>query len=386
MSNKPKVKVSGNVCDNSNIIAGAHGPVTIDQSKRSGVDINNSGKMTVGDVIAGNSRKRIIKQGAGSYYQEGSSRDVSIHNSAASGSSESRSTKQRKLSEDFKFLDGSYPGPDDIDVKPCTNPSYQKHFEDNDIYPVRHRGKSRALIINNINFENRIRNGANKDTTMVDRLLQQLGFQVDLNEDLCKEEIEEVVTNFIKDLSKHNDAAMSLVYIGSHGGQENNRDYFRSVDEEKIFMEDLCKKFMVCHEFAGKPKIFFLQFCRNSPQSRDSDEDGDCDGAYEFNTLKWLKNETEADDDSTALDKADVLLSFATAKGDKAYRDGNGSWYTAALCKVMMKYAKQKDLADMLCKVNEEVRQKNKTIVQVTQFESTLSKQVKFFPGSSHSP
>ena len=29
--------------------------------------------------------KRIIKQGAGSYYQEGSSRDVSIHNSAASG-------------------------------------------------------------------------------------------------------------------------------------------------------------------------------------------------------------------------------------------------------------------------------------------------------------
>ena len=32
----------------------------------------------------------------------------------------------------------------------------------------------------------------------------------------------------------------------------------------------------------------FALFVIDSPQSRDSDEDGDCDGAYEFNTLSKL--------------------------------------------------------------------------------------------------
>ena len=58
------------------------------------------------------------------------------------------------------------------------------------VYPVNNRGQSRALIINNVQFENRpdnVRHGAEKDSENLKILLIGLGFKVEIRQSLEKE-------------------------------------------------------------------------------------------------------------------------------------------------------------------------------------------------------
>ncbi|CAK8688628.1 unnamed protein product [Clavelina lepadiformis] len=245
--------------------------------------------MNMRDVIRGNSEnvfaetQRTINQASGSYYQEGQvTGGVSVTNNAEQASAEKC------------FKDRTTLSTEDIHVQSCTTRFYKKYQSDPDVYPVNNRGQSRALIINNVKFENRpdnVRHGAEKDSENLKILLIGLGFKVEIWPSLEKEEIEEVIEEFLNS-SRNFAAPMSLVYIGSHGGQnqQDKRDYFCSGDWEKVYIEDLCQKFSArqCPGLAGKPKIFLFQFCRGLTTTADSDED--CDRAYKFNTIVQRHN------------------------------------------------------------------------------------------------
>ncbi|XP_076813539.1 caspase-6-like isoform X1 [Clavelina lepadiformis] len=379
MSQNPNVNFQGSTINNARVV-GSQG-VNYTEQNESGIRLDNEGTMNMRDVIRGNSEnvfaetQRTINQASGSYYQEGQvTGGVSVTNNAEQASAEKC------------FKDRTTLSTEDIHVQSCTTRFYKKYQSDPDVYPVNNPGQSRALIINNVKFENRpdnVRHGAEKDSENLKILLIGLGFKVEIRQSLEKEEIEEVIEEFLNS-SRNFAAPMSLVYIGSHGGQnqQDKRDYFYSGDWEKVYIEDLCQKFSAsqCPGLAGKPKIFLFQFCRGLTTTADRDEERD--RAYKFNT-NWLKNDAQVEGEGSAKENADMLLAFATASGNSAYRNAvNGSWFTTSLCKVLMEEAKNDDLLSILTKVNSVVMRKRGSgqQEQMTEVTHTLSKKILFFP------
>ncbi|CAK8688559.1 unnamed protein product [Clavelina lepadiformis] len=377
MSQYPRTNIHGNTIKDSIVITESQGPVNI----RSVV---NNGPPT-------------IHQTAGGYYQERSlNGNVFITqgtNSGAPATQVGQSTMKAQSQVEalpiFSFKDKSNLRLDRIEVGSCTNRFYRNHINNQDVYPVNKDGESRALIINIKSFEkcpSKEREGADQDSETLKTLLPALGFRVQVHKNLAKEEIEEVVDKFLKSCVDR-DAQMTLVYVGSHGGQtqQEKRDYFCSTDLEKVYVDDLCQKFSAsqCPGLTGKPKIFLFQFCRAVPTAADNDEHSNW--SYDFNT-NWLKNVTQADADGRppAKDNADMLLAFATASGNLAYRDEvNGSWFTTSLCKVLMEEAKDEDLLSMLTKVNSVVMNMTGSSQQeqMTEVKHTLCKKIFFYPG-----
>ncbi|XP_076812214.1 caspase-8-like [Clavelina lepadiformis] len=323
MSQNPNVSFQGSTIHNARVV-GSQG-VNYTEQNESGIRLDNEGTMNMRDVIRGNSENVFAETQRTINQASGSYYQEGQVTGGVSV------TNNEQASSEKCFKDRTTLSTEDIHVQSCTTCFYKKYQSDPD-------------------------------------------------------EIEELIEEFLNS-SRNFAAPMSLLYIGSHGGQnqEDKRDYFCSGDWEKVYIEDLCQKFSAsqCPGLAGKPKIFLFQFCRGLTTTADSDEDRD--RAYKFNT-NWLKNDAQVDGEGTTKDNADMLLAFATASGNSAYRNEvNGSWFTTSLCKVLMEEAKNDDLLSMLTKVNSVVMRKRgsgqqEQMTEITMQEMTLCKKILFFP------
>lgn len=181
-----------------------------------------------------------------------------------------------------------------------------------------------------------------------------------------------------------------------------------------------------CPKLAGKPKLFFIQSCRDDPitgpaedigirliqstdivnkKGQDSESDGKSASFCDNNTqnsypFKHGLVEVENNEDSLApveLDESsgnvlyhmptfcDMLIGFPTQRGFIAYRKPEiGSWYMNAIVQVFSRHAHDTDLCAMLNMVNSMISGEvtNTGKKQMSEYTSKLTKPYFFFfPG-----
>ncbi|XP_063443213.1 caspase-3-like [Mytilus trossulus] len=146
--------------------------------------------------------------------------------------------------------------------------------------------------------------------------------------------------------------------ILSHGenGQISTQNGFMRLDK-------IIKKVKRCESLLGKPKLIFVQSCR-------MEHNLNIDAAVIQNIPK-------------ASFEADLLVSFATTKGNVAYRiPDSGSPYIQKLTEILEDKGDKISLLDLLTEVSAKLKEKVQSLgeiyEQVSVFESTLQKKLQF--------
>ncbi|XP_071802051.1 caspase-3-like [Asterias amurensis] len=230
------------------------------------------------------------------------------------------------------------------------------------------KGKGYLLFINN--FENSgepRRKGSEKDKDKIETLFEE-DSSVDLNFK-CSYEKDLTKTQLLKVLHKTRDKLATGKYssfvmiLGSHGKQEVVKDNegkeatvegIVTIDQKFITEEELTKPFLgdELKALNDKPKVFIIQACR-APR-RDKADD-----------METSSSEETPDEPTQATFKkpvnADMLISYATSKGTKAWRNDDGTWYISELCEGIKKYSKKKHLLDILVRVNHAISLREST-------------------------
>ena len=193
------------------------------------------------------------------------------------------------------------------------------------------RGHGCALIINNISVDGREeREGATEDGLKLSHTMRSLGYKlvggkvhINCNAYTIKQLIKEA-TNIDH---THNDSFICCLM--SHG--KSNCIY--GTDNQPVLLGKVINKVCKCKSLFEKPKIFFVQACREG-------------------TEPLICNPAVLEDRNTSI--RDVFIGYATSPNTNACRfTDTGSWYITELCKAF----DENPLQDLL------------TIVQIAQHE-----------------
>ncbi|XP_061136716.1 caspase a-like [Syngnathus typhle] len=164
------------------------------------------------------------------------------------------------------------------DLIPCNMSFWTSKKNDSEIYPVTKESvRSRvALLITNIQFEDASHNrlGAEVDERNMQRLLEDLGYEVVKHTNLTGQEMDKAVLNFSKH-PKLKDTDSVFVVIMSHGKSASilgvNWNKTQTAEEEDVFPIDNIYKHLNsknCRALIDKPKIIIIQACRGEePQA-----------------------------------------------------------------------------------------------------------------------
>jgi len=138
------------------------------------------------------------------------------------------------------------------------------------VYRMSSLPKGMALIINNRCFVNNVleeREGSENDIARLKSILDQLGFEVIVEEELTALEIKKKVQDFSKH-KKHSECDSAIVIIMSHGQEDETSKALKIAGTDYKFVTEreitdlLSAK--LCEDLRGKPKMFFFQVCSGS--------------------------------------------------------------------------------------------------------------------------
>ncbi|XP_074072676.1 caspase-4-like [Macrotis lagotis] len=158
--------------------------------------------------------------------------------------------------------------PTDI-LKLCSPKHFQRQRKEREteIYPVMEKeGRTRlALIICNIQFEHLSeRNGAELDSTRMEILLKELGYNVDVLKNLTSLEMESALREFAA-CPEHKSSDSTFVVFMSHGilngicGKSHQKTNPDILSYDTIFKILNTKN---CINLKDKPKVIIIQACR----------------------------------------------------------------------------------------------------------------------------
>lgn len=212
-------------------------------------------------------------------------------------------------------------------------------------------------------------------------------------------------------MKEHEDAQSCVICLMSHGEE----GFLTTKEGDKILLDDIFTMFnnLNCPNLAGKPKLFFIQSCRDDPINGPAEDLG-------IRLSFSLKSDTDESDGSefTQSDNnthfrpqpqlypnltssnsqifyhipslCDMLIGYPTQKGFIAYRKPEiGSWYMNAIVQVFSKYAHNTDLCALLNMVNSLISNEvtNTGKKQMSEYTSKLTKPYfYFFPGLASDP
>ncbi|XP_075991933.1 caspase drICE-like [Anticarsia gemmatalis] len=234
-------------------------------------------------------------------------------------------------------------------------------------------GDKYLLIFNHETFQKTVyfknkqpktRVGTDKDVKKLSRVFDDLGFRVDVHDNLVYDKIIEKVQQLAK--RGHRNTSCICIAILTHGDkggevQAADKPYLLS-DIQGIFESQI--------DLVNKPKLFFVQACRG----------GNVDAG---NTVQL-----DSEGFLTVPSHADFLTLFSTVEDHLSYRDAHGSWMIQALCSVLAKYNESLDLLQMITVVNKKVAYDRVTYCpstpemdnkkQMPETRYTLTKMLKF--------
>ena len=220
-------------------------------------------------------------------------------------------------------------GPLQVQVEQATKLHVDKEWG---TYTMNSTPRGLAVILNYENFpiRRRKRSGSCVDVQNLRELCEQLGFNVEIYQDLGKEETLEMLDEVVKNpLLPHVD--MLMVFIMSHG----DRNEIDCSDGKYLDTEDILEKF-TCPVLKGKPKFIVFQACRGKKH--------DVGIPRKVETDARPINNVEKDPSWK-----DMIVAYSTVPGFVSYRDTcNGTWFIQSLVRVFMKNACDKDLLLLL--------------------------------------
>jgi hypothetical protein len=223
------------------------------------------------------------------------------------------------------------------------------------------------------------------------------------------------------ELKTHEKAQSCVVCLMSHGEE----GFLTTREGDKLLLDDIFTMFnnINCPNLAGKPKLFFIQSCRDDPingpaedlgirlslnlakaideeEKQEHETDSNCDnnaqvnlkidesGKYSANDLKCSQSNNSLACNKTVYhipSFCDMLIGYPTQKGFIAYRKPEiGSWYMNAIVQVFSKHSHDTDLCAMLNMVNSMISNEvtNTGKKQMSEYTSKLTKPYFFFfPG-----
>ncbi|KFQ28789.1 Caspase-1, partial [Merops nubicus] len=155
-------------------------------------------------------------------------------------------------------------------IRQCSPGEYQRvrDTEGDQIYPIhlpREARTRRALLICNIEFEHLSRrDGAELDVEGMTKLLEGLGYAVDVHRNLTSQEMATVMKDFA-DLKEHWTSDSTFLVFMSHGVRAGlcgtkSRDETTDI----LYLDTIYEKFnnQHCRALLGKPKVVIFQSCR----------------------------------------------------------------------------------------------------------------------------
>ena len=219
------------------------------------------------------------------------------------------------------------------------------------LYPMKQSPHGTAVIINNSNFTSHSdREGTELDAENLKNTFRFLDYQVYQYTNCTAAGMVKI---FQKLKGIRDDCDSFVCCILSHG----RLDEIVGSDSIGVSIHKLTSRLSDynCPGLAGKPKLFFIQACR---------EEGGAEGSSQIKPGK------------------DFLFSYATPPSNVAYRDiEHGSWYISKLCKALCRFGRSSQLSDILMRVHDDVDKmyrKYHIHQQFCVYEASLSKSVYF--------
>ncbi len=211
---------------------------------------------------------------------------------------------------------------------------------DSDEYAMTKPKRGKAVIINNAKFRPSTkkgdRMGSSVDTEHLKGTFEDLGFDVEIHNDLSTSEMLKVAMDN-GTTCDHSEADCFVFVIMSHGDEEvvYGNDGVITVDSLiQPFKSEQSKS------LKGKPKLFFIQACRGK-ELADSIIQSASDAGKSNRPGYHIPSES------------DILIAHSTIPGHYAWRNHiDGCWFIQALCTTLKQYAQSKDLLWILTKVN----------------------------------
>lgn len=288
-------------------------------------------------------------------------------------------------------------------VKPITCPA--SRFQKTACYKMGRKPRGRVLIINNKIFfgpleedENgrkkvtlATREGTEQDERKIQEVFEQMFFVVDVYMDKKGEEIKTLLKEEVKK-DFHHTADCFVLVIMTHG----TSGAIYGVDGKTVSIEEI-KMLLNGENFpamADKPKVLLIQACRGDAKDQGVKEiTADIEKEIKSTEamLKDFSLNTVSDSKSESVTPtmSHMVVAMASTLGMVSYRNRvYGSWFLQAVAYVFAKYAHTNDILQILTKVNQLVSRgrakdskQNKEFVAISEWSSTLSKNLYFCPG-----
>ena len=230
-----------------------------------------------------------------------------------------------------------------------------------------------CIIINNYNFDGKVRSGSEKDVEKLESLFGELlGFEVEKKTDLTAE----TMRNAMEKAKNYKHHCCLVVAVMSHGTCEG----IIGVDGQIVTVRQLMAYFTsrACQSLAGKPKIFIIQACRNTEEQRSSvDTDGPTgQSVQEENTSEALEAVSNI---PNTPEMADMAIAFATVDNQPAHRSSrDGSWFIQAFVQTVSEFAATTSYQEIAVIVNDRLSSKYGS--QLSMQSGTLRKLLYFRP------
>ncbi|XP_069721561.1 caspase-2 isoform X1 [Phaenicophaeus curvirostris] len=301
---------------------------------------------------------------------------------------ESCNSKRPRWIEPMEHSLDNGDGPSIPLVKYCTPEFYHDH--QHLAYKLISEPRGLALILSNTHFSSEkdleYRAGGDVDCTSLEMLFKHLGYQVTVFHDQTAQEMQNALERFSK-LPDHRDVDSCIVALLSHGVEGG----VYGSDGKLLQLQEAFRLFdnANCPDLQNKPKMFFIQACRGDEtdrgvDQRDGKERSDSPGCEESDANKEENLKLRLPTCS------DMICGYACLKGTAAMRNTKrGSWYIEALTTVFAEDSRDTHVADMLVKVNRQIKQREgyapgtefHRCKEMSEYCSTLCRDLYLFPG-----
>ena len=214
------------------------------------------------------------------------------------------------------------------------------------------------------------------------KTLNYLEFDVKLEENLTKSEIEERLKQIV--LFDHKDFDCFLCVVMSHGNEDN----IATKDNKLITFEEIMAPIKSCPSLFDKPKMFFFQACRGEKEMESR--------ASSASSTKSSRG-AQPDDGSSNLqsnikkktifeNESDLLKYFSTLPDHLSFPyanyEANGTIFIKSVCDAFndayKNLPKNMSLAQICTKINESVSKSEQQISEIV--TNRMNKEVYFSP------